>query len=153
MKTQQSFFANLFGEKGGHAKETTSPSSNVIVTSSSQPHVLQRKMQEKGMTHGETVKANISPVKIESIRGVAVMYFCPVNHLDIIETVSKGDGGEIPEKVTVGGLNIPAELKSGWYMLKNVIVSSNGAMQVMATTETEWESCSHIESGITSNQY
>jgi hypothetical protein len=147
MKTQQSsLFANLFGAKGGSAKPEESSSNPVIITSSSQPHVLQRKMKEKNMTHGETVTASISPVRVEAFSGKAVMYFCPLKEICILENVQEGDGGEIPNLATVE-LNIPATIKSGLYNLKNVRLTSNGTMQVMATAQTEWEWCKEHHTG------
>lgn len=132
------FFANLFSSKGTAEKMETSK--EVFTTSSAQPHVLREKMQEKELTHGETVKATISPVRLESAAGKMALYFCPMQTLDIVEKLAPGDGGEIPSNVVVEGLVLPPEYKSGLYTLKNVKLSSNGTMQVMATSETVWES-------------
>ena len=132
------FLSNLFSSKGSAEKAETSK--EVFTTSSAQPHVLREKMKERELTHGETVKANISPVRLESASGKMALYFCPMQTLDIVETITKGDGGDIPASVMVEGLVLPPEFKSGLYNLKNVKVSSNGTMQVIATPETVWES-------------
>jgi len=130
-------FANLFGSKGNVEKPETS--TEVYTTSMAQPHVLREKMKEKELSHGETVKANLSPVRLESAYGKMQMYFCPMKGVEILEKISPGDGGEIPESVVVAGLMVPPGLKDGLYTLKNVNLSSNGSIQVMANAETTWE--------------
>jgi hypothetical protein len=134
-----SLFANLYGAKGSTEKTETSTSSEVITTSSAQPHVLREKMREKKLTHGETVTASISPVRLESASGKMALYFCPMQTLEVLETITPGDGGDIPSNVVVEGLTVPAGHKPGLYTLKNVKLSSNGAMQVIADAKTTWE--------------
>ena len=136
-REQTSFFSNLFGAKG-QSYEVGQPTP-VITTSYSQPHVLQQRMKEEKLTHGETVMANISPVRLETSYGKMIMYFCPMKSLEVLQTISNGDGGCIPSQVKVEGLSVPAELKSGMYKLKNVTLTSNGTMQVKATESTVWE--------------
>jgi hypothetical protein len=131
-------FSNLFGSKGT-GKQETSTSEEVLTTSSAQPHVLREKMKEKKLTHGETVTASISPVRLESAFGKMYLYFCPMQTIDIHQTITPGDGGDIPAEVVLDGLTIPAGSKPGLYSLKNVRLSSNGAMQVMADATTLWE--------------
>ena len=111
----------------------------MIITSSSQPHVLQKRMQEEKLTHGETVTANISPVRLERNYGKMILYFCPMKSIEVLDTVENGDGGNIPEQAKVIGLTIPKNLKPGYYKLRNVTLTSNGTMQVKATEETVWE--------------
>jgi len=135
-----SFFANFFSSKGSVEKPETS--TEVFTTSSSQPHVLREKMKEKQLTHGETITASISPVKLESAYGKMALYFCPMQTLEVHNTLAPGDGGDIPLTVEVGGLTIPAEHKSGLYTLKNVQLSSNGSIQVIANANTTWEKVS-----------
>lgn len=137
MNMYTSFFRNLFG-----AKDQTSGAKEpkqVVITSSSQPEVLQKRMQERKLSHGETVTANLSPVRLEKIHGKMVLYFCPMRTIEVLETVSIGDGGSIPDQAKVEGLTIPPNLKDGLYTLKNVTVTSNGTMQVKATENTDWE--------------
>ncbi|WP_345156370.1 hypothetical protein [Pontibacter saemangeumensis] len=138
MTVYTSFFRNLFGikEQPSGARE----SKQVIITSSSQPEVLQKRMQEEKLSHGETVTANLSPVRLEKSRGKVVMYFCPMKTIEVLETVAAGDGGSIPGEVKVEGLTTPANLREGIYKLKNVTLTSNGTMQVKATDKTTWES-------------
>lgn len=138
MNTYTSFFRNLFGAKDqpSGAREPR----QVIITSSSQPEVLQKRMREEKLSHGETVTANLSPVRLEKSRGKMVLYFCPMKSIEVLETVAAGDGGGIPDLAKVEGLTIPKDLKEGFYKLKNVTLTSNGTMQVKATDETTWES-------------
>ncbi|GAB3542072.1 hypothetical protein GCM10027443_42320 [Pontibacter brevis] len=137
MSTYTSFFRNLFGAKDqpSGARE----SKQVIITSSSQPEVLQKRMQEEKLSHGETVTANLSPVRLEKNHGKMVMYFCPMKSIEVLETVTTGDGESIPGEAKVEGLTIPANLKEGLYKLKNVTLTSNGTMQVKVTDNTTWE--------------
>ena len=139
MKKQNSVFASLFG--GGKSDEPTQQRKPrpVTITAYSQSNVLQEKMKEKKLTHGETVTANLSPVRLEMNHGYMTMYFCPMKNIQVIETINVGDGGRIPEEAKVEGLNVPAELKPGFYTLKNITLTSNGTMQVKATSETVWE--------------
>ena len=132
-------FANLFGSKGNVEKAETSSATEVLTTPSAQPHVLRQKMKEKELTHGETVTVNMSPVRLESAYGKMYLYFCPMQTLEVLQKLTPGDGGDIPETVVVEGLTVPAEHQSGLYTLKNVKLSSNGSMQVMADANTIWE--------------
>jgi hypothetical protein len=135
------FFASLFSAKGrsATANPEASVAKEVFATSSAQPHVLQGKMKEKQLTHGETVRASISPVRLESAYGRMAIYFCPMQDLEISATLSPGDGGELPDQVVIEGLTVPHECKPGLYSLKNVTLSSNGTMQVKKTADTIWE--------------
>ena len=128
-------FASFFGSRSPEP----SSSKEVITTASAQPHVLREKMREQKLTHGETVTANISPVRLETAYGKMALYFCPMQTLEIFEKLTPGDGGDIPAEVSVEGLRVPPGYKPGFYTLKNVKLSSNGAMQVTATPGTTWE--------------
>lgn len=137
-KESTSLFANLFGAKGKPAE--SEKSTPVVITSYSQPHVLQQRMKEEKLTHGETVTANISPVRLESNFGKMVLYFCPMQSIEVLNKMSDGDGGSLPSEAIVEGLSVPGNCKPGLYTLKNVKLSSNGTMQVVATVDTTWES-------------
>lgn len=141
-----SFFSSMFGSRSqSGAKASTQgvpasvTSTEVYITESSQPHVLQAKMKAKNMTHGETVTATLSPVRLSKAYGRMAMYFCPMREIEVFETHAPGDGSEIPDKVLVEGLTVPADLEPGMYTLKNVRLSSNGTIQVSATEKTSWE--------------
>jgi hypothetical protein len=136
-KAHTPLFGSFFGTKDISAEsEKATP---VIITSYSQPHVLQQRMKEEKLSHGETVTANISPVRLEHEHGKMVMYFCPMKSIEILQTMEIGDGGSLPSQAIVEGLSIPENFKPGFYKLKNVTLSSNGSMQVRATAETTWE--------------
>jgi hypothetical protein len=139
MKKLHAAFEDLF--TGGKMVEpaTQPQSSPVTVTSFSQPHVLQTRMKEEQLSHGGTVKANLSPVRLDMDHGAVVMYFCPMQNLQVLEVVAEGDGGNIPAEVKLDGLNIPTQYRSGLYDLKNVEVTSNGSIQVRETKDTKWE--------------
>lgn len=137
MEFYTSFFRNLFGAKD-QASGAREPR-QVIITSSSQPEVLQKRMREEKLSHGETITANLSPVRLEKSRGKMVLYFCPMKSIEVLETVTPGDGGSIPDQAKVEGLTIPKNLKEGFYTLKNVTLTSNGTMQVKVTDKTDWE--------------
>ncbi len=138
-KENTSLFSNLFGAKKSPAPDP-GKSTQVVISSYSQPHVLQQKMKEERLTHGETVTVNISPVRLESDQGRMTMYFCPMKNIEVLATISNGDGGSLPAQAQVEGLTVPEDLKPGLYKLKNVTLTSNGTMQVKATSKTVWES-------------
>lgn len=110
-----------------------------VLTSYSQPHVLQQRMKEANLTHGDRVKADISPVRLESNFGKMVMYFCPAQTISVHKKLEAGDGGSIPCEAIIEGFQLPANIKSGLYDLKNVELFSNGTMQVIAGPNTVFE--------------
>jgi hypothetical protein len=134
-KEHTSLFSNLFGIKPEESQKTTP----VVLTSYSQPHVLQQRMKEEKLTHGETVTANLSPVRLEANFGKMVMYFCPLQSIDIIQKVEAGDGGSLPPEATLQGIEVPGNFKPGLYDLKNVTLYSNGTLQVIVTADTMFE--------------
>ena len=139
MKKQRSIFASLFG--GGKSDEPLQQKKPrpVTISAYSQSNVLQERMKEQKLTHGETITADLSPVRLEMNYGYMTMYFCPMKSIQIVGKISEGDGGRIPEDAKVEGLNVPCDLKPGFYTLKNITLTSNGTMQVKATSETTWE--------------
>ena len=138
-KEQIPFLGSLFGgSKIDQLKEQTQ-STPVVITAYSQPHVLHERMKDEKMSHGQTVMANLSPVRLENSYGKMIMYFCPMKNIKILETIMSGDGGSLPAEAKIEGLNVPKDFKPGFYNLKNVTLTSNGTMQVKATEETTWE--------------
>ncbi len=135
-KKTTSRFSSIFGAKGKKVEEEAS--TPVVITSYSQPHVLQQRMKEEKLTHGQRVTANISPVRLESNFGKMVMYFCPMQSITVLKEVSIGDGGSLPCEATLKGVNVPGNFKPGLYEMKNVTLFSNGTMQVIAGKETEF---------------
>ena len=138
MKTS---FSHGFGSfLGGKQYSPESATTTKVTTSAfSQPHVLKRRMQEEQLTHAQTVTASISPVRLESYPDKMVLYFCPMKNIEVLATINNGDGGSLPAQAQVEGLTVPEDLKPGLYKLKNVVLSSNGTLQVKATSKTMWE--------------
>ena len=133
--TRKSIFSHLFNEKKPEPQKSTP----VVITQYSQPHVLQQRMKEEKLTHGQTVTANLSPVRLESNFGKMVMYFCPIQSIEVINEITPGDGGSIPHEAIIVDFNIPNGTKPGLYTLKNATLFSNGTMQVIANENTEFE--------------
>ena len=133
------FFGTLFGGSRIFQAAEQGQSTPVMITAYSQPHVLHQRMKDEKMTHGQTVTANLSPVRLENSYGKMIMYFCPMQRIEILKTINKGDGGRLPDQAIVEGLHVPDDLKPGFYSLKNVTLTSNGTMQVKATDHTTWE--------------
>jgi hypothetical protein len=139
MKKLYSAFEGIFGGGKAYEPATQSQSSPVTITSFSQPYVLQSRMKEEKLSHGGTVMANLSPVRLDMDHGEVVMYFCPMKVLQVLNVLAEGDGGNIPAHAKIEGLSVPSIYKSGLYDLKNVEVTSNGTIQVRATEATTWE--------------
>ena len=137
MRKENTFFSKLFGAKGGSA-EKSNPTP-VALTSYSQPHVLRQRMREENMSHGQTVTANLSPVRLESAPDRMILYFCPMKSIEVLRVMTDGDGGNIPVEAKVDGLTTPENFEDGFYTLKNVVLTSNGTIQVRATEDTVWE--------------
>ena len=135
MKTFIPGSGGFFGGKQYSPESAT----NVTTSAFSQPHVLKRKMQEEKLTHAETVTASISPVRLESSPDKMVMYFCPMKNIEILKTIVVGDGGGLPSEVSLEGLKVPKNFQPGLYTLKNVVLTSNGTMQVIGSEKTVWE--------------
>jgi hypothetical protein len=138
-KELTTFFSNLFGKKP--APPEPQKLFPVVLTSYSQPHVLQQRMKEAKLTHGQTIKGDIFPVRLEVNFGKMVMYFCPAQDIIINERVTDGDGGAIPGEAILKGFEnvVPGNTTPGLYTLKNVNLFSNGTMQVIAGDDTVFE--------------
>jgi hypothetical protein len=138
MKKIAAFFATCFNKKQSIPEKTTQ---EVLVNSFSQHHVLQHRMKEEKLTHGETVKADLSPVRLEYHEAADKMhmYFCPLQAIGVIEKVSPGDGGSLPAEAILKDIKIDKNLKPGLYNLKNVTLFSNGTLQVIANEDTKFE--------------
>lgn len=117
---------------------------SVTLNEYSQPHVLRQRMAENQLTHGQTVMADLSPVRVDpGLLGEPIMYFCPMRTVAVKRKVSLGDGGDLPGEATLKGIKLPVHLRPGLYNLKNVVLHSNGTMQVIATEQTVFEPYEH----------
>jgi hypothetical protein len=104
----------------------------------SQPYILRDRMHETGLSHGQTILANLKNVRLDEN---GVLYFCPMGDgdLEMLERISAGDGAEIPDEVVLIGNFTMKPFMEGFFNLKNVGISSNGSIQVIARPETAWE--------------
>lgn len=137
IKSIKSISKKLFSSKSKQAappvQEKLIP---VVVTSYSQPHVLQYRMSEEKLNHGDRVKATLSPVRLESVLDKMVMYFCPLTDLEVSKRIERGDGGALPSSVTIHNTSVPENLKPGLYVMENAELYSNGTLQVIANKDT-----------------
>ncbi len=118
----------------------------VVVLSSSQPEVLTNYMEEAGMTHNQTVRADIENARIgdtinlsEQVEGVTAqkvkqIFFCGVTNLAIRTVEQVGDNAALPSEVAVTGLKTR---KTGHVNLINALITSNGKVTVTADAKTE----------------
>lgn len=132
--------------KGGRKpKEVQMEGKEVILTTYSQPHVLQQRMKEAGLVHDETATADVGPVRLEPTFGIRtgepkmIMYFCPAQVVDVKRRIRKGDDKQLPPEATLKGVAVTDAVKPGLYMLRDVMLHSNGTMQVIATNKTKLE--------------
>ena len=139
MKKVFAAFEGFFGGGKAYEPSTQSQSSPVTITSFSQPNVLQTRMKEEKISHGGTVTANLSPVRLDMHHGGVVMYFCPMKDLQVLEVIAEGDGASIPAQAKIEGLSVPADFKSGLYELEHIELTSNGTILVKATEKTSWK--------------
>jgi len=128
-------FNFLFNKKQKQMEQEKLP---ILHTMYSQDHVLRVRMREQNLTHGQTVKADLSPVRVEENFGKAFIYFCPLQKIDVKQKINDGDGGQLPDEAILVDLKMNKNFKPGLYSLRNVQLFSNGTIQVIATDETEF---------------
>src|SRR5579863_6957520 len=100
MKRMYAAFESLFGGGKAYSPNSQQASSPVTITAFSQPNVLRKRMEEEKLSHGGTV-----------------LYFCPMKTIEVLKSVTAGDGGGIPLEAKLDGLRIPLGSKSGFYSL------------------------------------
>jgi len=106
-----------------------------VVNASSQSEVLKSRMSSENITHGQTMRADISNVRIGEpvakagwfVRRKAPVFFCNIGSLKIIEQMKSGDGGLLPDEVVVKGLAVKTP---GFFNIENALLTSNGAITV-----------------------
>lgn len=130
-----SLYRKYFGTTKTPQQETTP----LVINVYSQPHVLQQRMKEEHLKHGDRVKANISPIRIENAFNKVTMYFCPLQTIEVCDKIETGDGGPIPAEAIIKGFVVSKDIKPGLYTLNNVELFSNGTMQVIAGENTVFE--------------
>lgn len=139
-----SLYKRLFNKK-----PEPQPTMPLVITGYSQPHVLQTRMRQEKLAHGDRVIANLSPVRIENAFGKTVLYFCPLQNIEVRNRIETGDGGAIPEEAIIKGFVVPKDIKPGLYTLNNVELFSNGKMQVIAGKNTVFEPIENPHAGYT----
>jgi hypothetical protein len=107
----------------------------------SQPYVLQKRMEQAGLKHGDTVIADIKNVRVDSHNSITpVMYFCPTNQVEVKQKLQTGDDYWLPDVARIiGDLKISGNRGDGLYHLRNVKLHSNGTIQIIAMEETFFE--------------
>jgi hypothetical protein len=107
------------------------------VTSYSQSERLRERMSQAEVRHGQEIRADLPGIRVEAMgrnwfsgrpSRNGVVFFCTMGPITVRETTTAGDGGPLPSKVILEGLEIPAE---GTYDLKDVLVQSNGDLRVI----------------------
>ena len=105
------------------------------VTEYSQPHVLKRRMMQAGFTHGKTARVNLRGVRAEQRSNEeAVVYFCNMDRIEVVEVLQDGDGQPLPERAVVRGFSFA---ETGPHAIYGAILTSNGVMEVRTDTDTE----------------
>lgn len=140
IRKECSLFGGFFDKKLPESQKSTP----VVITSYSQPHVLQQRMKEERLAHGDRVKADLGPVRLESNFGEMVMYFCPMIAINVKEKIEVGDGAALPPEAIIDGFEsiLPANIKPGLYTLKDATLFSNGTLQGIADKNTKFEEIS-----------
>ena len=111
-----------------------------VVNASSQSEVLKNRMSKENITHGQSVRADISNVRVgEPVakeRWFAAkkgpVFFCNIGSLKIREEMKSGDGGQLPDQVVVKGLTVRTP---GFFNIENAFITSNGAITVILDEE------------------
>jgi len=113
------------------------------IDSSSQPFVLKERMERAGMSHDQTVLADIYNIRVREEGGKPVLYFCNINPLVICTAISPGDGEPIPEELKLNKVRIPKSMFKNemdrYINIRGVKLYSNGTMQVIANSKTQYE--------------
>lgn len=121
------------------------------VTSQSQSFRLRQRAEEAHIRHGQEVRADVPNVRVTASattpfgwrrRGAATasrhgeVFFCNVGQIRIREVLASGDDQPLPTDVIVEGLEIA---EPGSYDLLNVLVRSNGDIQLVLDEQTRIE--------------
>jgi hypothetical protein len=107
-------------------------SQSLVLTSSSQLYALRRRMEESGITHGQSVLANINYVYISNGK----ISFWNMPALEILEHITPGDGGRIAQQVILRGPFRVRENIHGYFNIKNVCISSHGTINLTPKKNT-----------------
>ena len=109
----------------------------VRVTAQSQSHRLRERMAEAQVRHGQEIRADLRGVRVEVTPAAwyggrekvrADVFFCTMGPVHVRRVAIEGDGGSLPERAVVEGLQVAHE---GTYDLLNVLVRSNGDLRLI----------------------
>ena len=119
----------------------------VVTLTGSQPEQLRHHLGRSGITHDQTVRADIKNINIgnqelveQLVEGVVdgkkvrQIFFCDTEDVVIREHIKEGDGAALPDEVSVLGLKTK---RFGAADLNNVLISSNGKIVVEADAESK----------------
>jgi hypothetical protein len=94
-------------------------------------------MAEAGVGHGHEVRADVRGVRVQLTspdwftrwgRIKADVFFCGVSPVEVRRVAIEGDGGPLPDRTILDGLQVPQE---GRYDLINVLVRANGDLRLI----------------------
>ncbi|MCP6720260.1 MAG: hypothetical protein KJI72_03030 [Patescibacteria group bacterium] len=100
----------------------------------SQPEVLIARMEEAGMSHGVEARIDLPKAHMVIADGQPSVLFCPVDRIRVRRTLKPGNGRRISGEVVVRGLEFR---RAGLHDLMNVLVRTNGRVELIVDRETE----------------
>jgi len=105
------------------------------ITAMSQQFKLRQRMEEAQVSHGQTVRADLTNVRVGALVGSAdgQTFFCTMGPIRVRRVLSPGDHLPLPTDVRLEGLNVPAP---GTYDIVNALVSSNGDIRLVVDDRT-----------------
>ncbi len=102
-----------------------------VVPEYSQERKVQEALHQVGVSHNAGVVAHLANVQV---RQDGIVFFC-YSRLTLASEVTPGDGGVVPDRVTLAGSwEFPAP---GYYDLRNVRMDINGTISITKAAETE----------------
>lgn len=102
-----------------------------VVPEYSQERKVQEALHRVGVSHNAGVVAHLANVQVDP---GGIVYFC-YSKLTVASEVMPGDGGLVPERVTLGGnWEFPAP---GRYDLHNVRIDINGSISITREAESK----------------
>lgn len=104
-----------------------------------QPEKLVNVMYDEGMKHGDTARVDILNVRVGYPNGQGDLqtngvYFCEIRGIKVRRVLAYGDGGDLPGDVKLSQFRVR---RHGYVDLINVLLRSNGAIEVTLDPESE----------------
>ncbi len=102
-----------------------------VVPEYSQERKVQEALHRVGVSHNAGVVAHLANVQV---RADGIVFFC-YSQLTVAAEVTPGDGGVLPDRVTLeGSWEFPTP---GYYELRNARIAINGTIAITKEAETE----------------